>query len=221
MSIRHEQLKQNVEITRQRLDHARVKRLESVRLHKRHKVLNIVFWTVAPVSAAVISFTFAWWVILIWAIAFGFTTRIAWKDLITARDDIHAWRKDELKHLSHVTDDIQALVERETLQLMDPEAYARIESPPVRVPKERGAEYRAAQQLKEEIERKRERIEEKALTFQQEMRRLTNMQGLGMPSSYSPRNEYVTKTTSKYGKVVKQYINVDTGNVDYERVERW
>lgn len=155
MSIRHEQLKQNVEVSRQRLDHARAKRLESVKLHKRHKALNVVFWTVAPFSALAIGFTFAWWVILIWAVAFGVVTRMAWKDLITARNEIHAWRETELQNLSEVTEDIQALVERETLQLMDPKAYALIEAPLERPKKPRETyeerEMRAALELKQEL----------------------------------------------------------------------
>lgn len=137
MSIRHEQLKKNVEISRERLDHARVKRLESVSLHKRYKVLNIVFWVVGPISAGVIAMTFAWWLLMIWFVAFAITARWAWNDLLEMRSYIHHWHCEERKHLSQVADDIQALVDRETLQLMNPSAYNEIEDQAKRVAQEK------------------------------------------------------------------------------------
>lgn len=127
MSFTHEQLKKNVNVSRKRLESAREKRLESVKLHKRHKVLNVGFWIFGPISVGIMAATFPVWVFCVWLVLFVVVCRMAWKDLITARNDIRTWREHELQSLSNVTEDIQALVDRETLQLMDPERYAAIE----------------------------------------------------------------------------------------------
>lgn len=127
MTQSHEQLTRNVNVTREKLDNARVKRLESVKLHKRHKVLAPALWVVGSMSGILISMTFPVWVIALWLSVLFVTCYISARDLRSAKDDIEAWRENELKYLSEVTENIQALVERETLALMNPEAYAAIE----------------------------------------------------------------------------------------------
>lgn len=235
MSITHEQLKKNVNVSRERLERSHAQRALWVKRHGTQRKIfigSMVMWTF---SCTVIFVIHPVWVFLIFIFLMAACFGLGLEGMTNARKGIKRAQEDAHAQLSDVVDDIQALVERETLALMNPERYAELERPkeePVKMLDRPSStlmaekEYRWRRQERE-IERKakyadRERTVAKRNNllgqYTAEYRRYMASKlaaEAGIPPNMLTNNERVSYTkVMPDGTVIKETINLDTGEVE-------
>ena len=130
--------------------------------------------------------------VLMMAGAFG----VSLEGMTNARKGIKRAQEDAHAQLSDVVDDIQALVDRETLALMDPERYAELERP------------------KEEPVKMLDRPSSTLMAEKEYRWRRQLAAQAGIPPNMLTNNEVVSYTrVMPDGTVRKETTNLDTGEV--------
>jgi hypothetical protein len=151
MTQSHRTLTKNVDISMQRVDRTREWKRQALSTHRRHRVLNPLLWVTSPFSFMVVFGAWPVWAFVLFVVAIVGIGVMGWRDLRRAKFDLERHAEDERIALSNLCDDLQRVNERETLKLLDPEAYEGIES-------------RAREEM-EEQRRQKEEYQRKRLTM--------------------------------------------------------
>jgi hypothetical protein len=235
MSITHEQLKKNVEVSRKRLQTTHERRALWVKRHGTQRKIAVGAAAVWTFNVVTMFIFYPAWVGLIFLFLMAGTFGMSLEGMANARKGIKRAAEDERVQLSDVVDDIQALVDRETLALMNPERYAELERPDTIKDNrvwDRPSSKRKAEQDYRRVRARREA--ERKAKYAERQRAITrrNASLTGYRAEYRrymarelavqagiPRNMLTNNGTVSYTKimpddtVIKETINLDTGEV--------